>query len=304
MLISHRLLPSVRLVFDQAQDSTSSAPSSRTLIEWSAAVLAAVLLIFADRRFSRRRSSLLNSPSPSSPMLWAGELLLSLSLLAKSVWLGGKFGINRDRVSNSFIKAHNLVVRSHARELSVDTRLFSSFFPDAWRRMTKQQVIERANGRAVQIVTAAGGARRGQKGDQESIRPSLILAVACERDLISGITGCGGERYPSSPCRTEGPKVLAKTHGYTSTPSTKRLKFHQRQSEGKAAVQPLRYDYYAFLAGPLYGPHGLFLLGTSSRDAKEVPLRADARADPSVQPLLRGLRQDQGSLREGTALPT
>ena len=54
-------------------------------------------------------------------------------------------------------------------------------------------MIERANGRAVRIVTAAGGeeARRAIK----EYRPSLILAIACERDLISGIKDVA-ERIP------------------------------------------------------------------------------------------------------------
>jgi hypothetical protein len=123
------------------------------------------------------------------PYAWAGRLLLFL--LSKSMWLGQKFGISRDRVGNSFIKVHNLMLRTHAGELRGDVLLI--LLPRCLEKETRRQVIERVNGRAVRIVTAAGGeeARRAIKEH----RPSLILAVACERDLISGIKDVA-ERIP------------------------------------------------------------------------------------------------------------
>lgn len=99
------------------------------------------------------------------------------------MWLGKRFGISKDRVGNSFIKAHNLIVKSHARELSADTLLV--LLPRCLQKEARRQVADRANGRAVQIVTVAGG-EEARKAIRQ-YRPSLVRAVACERDLISGI---------------------------------------------------------------------------------------------------------------------
>jgi hypothetical protein len=130
---------------------------------------------------------------------------LLLSLLSKSLWFGEKFGISRDRVGNSFIKAHNLMLKSHAGEVKSDTLLV--LLPRCLDKETRQQVAERANGRAVQIVTAGGG-EEARKAIRQ-YRPSLILAVACERDLISGIRDVARKipvlavpnKRPEGPCK-------------------------------------------------------------------------------------------------------
>ena len=175
------------------------SPFLSSLIEWSACVLAVVALVLAGLE----TTLLLKFRKSVFPYVWTEKLLLSL--LAKSVWLGGKFGISKDRVSNSFIKAHNLIVKSHARKLSVGTLLI--LLPRCLEKEAKRQVIERANGRAVQIVTAAGGEEARKAIGQ--YKPSLILAVACERDLISGIRDVAEKipilavpnKRPEGPCK-------------------------------------------------------------------------------------------------------
>lgn len=170
-----------------------------TFIEWSACVLAVILLLLVGLE----TTLLLKFRKSVVPHIWAEKLLLSL--FAKSVWLGGKFGINKDRVGNSFIKAHNLVVKSHARGLSVDTLLI--LLPRCLEKETRRQVVERANGRAVQIVTASGGEEARKAIGQ--YKPSLILAVACERDLVSGIRDVAEKipvlavpnKRPEGPCK-------------------------------------------------------------------------------------------------------
>lgn len=175
-----------------------SVPLSR-LLEWSALALIVLLIILAaieTMLLLKFRRSLL-------PYTWGEKLLLSF--LSKAVWLGAKFGINRDRVSSSFIKAHNLMLKSHVTELRADT--FLVLLPRCLEKNAKRQVVERANGKAVQVVTAAGGeeARKAIK----QYRPSLILAIACERDLISGIKDVAKKipvlavpnRRPEGPCK-------------------------------------------------------------------------------------------------------
>jgi hypothetical protein len=175
------------------------SPLLSSLIEWSALALAAMVFILAVLEtillFKFRKSLF--------PYIWGAKFLLSL--LSKSLWLGEKLGINRDRVSNSFIKVHNLMVKSHARELNADTLLI--LLPRCLEKDARRQVVERANGRAVQVVTAAGG-EEARKAIRQ-YRPSLILAIACERDLISGIRDVAEKipvlaipnKRPEGPCK-------------------------------------------------------------------------------------------------------
>ena len=50
------------------------------------------------------------------PYKWAARLVLLA--LPKALWLGGRFGISRDRVGNSFIKVHNYIVATHAERVN------------------------------------------------------------------------------------------------------------------------------------------------------------------------------------------
>jgi hypothetical protein len=168
-------------------------------IEWSAFFLSILFLLLVGLEFTlltRFRKSVF-------PYIWAEKFLLAL--LSRSMWLGEKFGINRDRVGNSFIKVHNLMLKSHARILRGDVLLI--LLPRCLAKETKRQVVERVNGRAVHVVTAAGG-EEARKAIREH-RSSLILAVACERDLISGIKDVAEKipvlaipnKRPEGPCK-------------------------------------------------------------------------------------------------------
>jgi hypothetical protein len=175
-----------------------SLPLSR-LLEWSALIVILLLVLLAGLEtilLLKFRRSLL-------PYVWGEKLLLSF--LSKAVWLGAKFGISRDRVGNSFIKAHNIMLKSHAAKLRADT--FLILLPRCLEKNTRRQVVERANGKAAQVVTAAGG-EEARKAIRQ-YRPSLILAIACERDLISGIRDVARKipvlaipnKRPEGPCK-------------------------------------------------------------------------------------------------------
>jgi uncharacterized protein len=175
------------------------SPALSNLLQWSVILLAFVFLILVALEailLLKFRTSLL-------PYVWAEKFLLTL--LNKTMWLGQRLGISKDRIGNSFIKAHNLMLKSHAGELSGDTLLV--LLPRCLEKETRRQIIERTNGRAVQIVTAAGG-EEARKAIRE-YRPSVILAIACERDLISGIRDVADKipvlaipnKRPEGPCK-------------------------------------------------------------------------------------------------------
>jgi len=137
-----------------------TAYHSKSQIAAALALTAIVLILVA-----LETTLLLKFRKSIFPYVWAEKLLLSL--LTKTMWLGGKLGISKDRVGNSFIKAHNLMVKSHAHELNTDT--FLILLPRCLEKEAKRQVVERANGRAVQVVTAGGG---------EEARKAIAAATA------------------------------------------------------------------------------------------------------------------------------
>jgi hypothetical protein len=128
-----------------------------------------------------------------------------LSVLPKAVWLGGKFGISRDRVGNSFIKVHNLVTRSYAQRLSAERVLI--LLPRCLKKEARSRIIDAAEGKETRVLTVAGGEEAREAIRQ--FRPNFILAIACERDLMSGIRDVAEKipllaipnRRPEGPCK-------------------------------------------------------------------------------------------------------
>jgi uncharacterized protein len=175
------------------------SPSAPGLLEWCVEGFSIlVLLVAAAEAVSvvRFKKSLL-------PYVWTEKFLLAL--LPRSVWLGGKFGMTRDRISNSFIKVHNIVLRAYANRLNLVRLLI--LLPRCLEKGVRKEVLDRTERLAAKTVTASGG-EEARKAIREH-RPTLILAIACERDLISGLKDVAGRipvlaipnRRPQGPCK-------------------------------------------------------------------------------------------------------
>jgi hypothetical protein len=137
------------------------------------------------------------------PYRWREKFILFL--LPKTVWLGTKLGISRDRVGNSFIKVHNFITKSFAGNLDTDRLLI--LLPRCLKRETRNQIMNRVNGNGFKVVTAGGGEQAREAIKQ--YRPTFILALACERDLMSGILDVAEKipvlaipnKRPEGPCK-------------------------------------------------------------------------------------------------------
>ena len=137
------------------------------------------------------------------PSSWVEKYVLFL--LPKAVWLGSKLGISRDRVGNSFIKTHNSIIKSYAGRISSERTLI--LLPRCLKPDVRKEIAEAASGDQFKIATVVGGeeARRAI-GD---FRPTFILAVACERDLMSGLKDVAEivpvlaipNQRPEGPCK-------------------------------------------------------------------------------------------------------
>jgi hypothetical protein len=160
-------------------------PLVLTIIGWSVIGAAALLLVLALVEII----SLLKFGRSFLPYGWTEKLLLFL--LPKTVWLGTKLGISRDRVGNSFIKVNNFITKLHAVVLDADNLLI--LLPRCLKKEARSEIIDKMNGHAFRVLTAGGGEEAREAIKKH--RPTFILALACERDLISGIKDVA-ERIP------------------------------------------------------------------------------------------------------------
>ena len=175
------------------------SPRLSILIEWSALVVGLIILLLAAIEVA------LLAKFRTSVLPYAVTEKLMLSLLSKSMWLAKRLGMNTDRVGNSFIKVHNMVLKGHAREVNADALLV--LLPRCLQKEARKEVVERVNGKAIRIVTVGGG-EEARKAVRQ-YKPSLILAVACERDLVSGIRDVADKMHilaipnkrPEGPCK-------------------------------------------------------------------------------------------------------
>lgn len=130
---------------------------------------------------------------------------LLLWLLPKTVWLGKKVGVSRDRVFNSFIKVNNVLTRSHTN--AGERKKLLILLPRCLSRETRQEIRRLMEGRNHAVATAGGGEEARKAIRKE--KPDFIIALACERDLASGIKDVAlrvpvigiPNKRPEGPCK-------------------------------------------------------------------------------------------------------
>ncbi len=173
--------------------------SLSSLIEWSVigfTIFGFILFLIECVSVFRFRKSIL-------PYRWRQKFILYI--LPKTIWLGEKFGISRDRIGNSFIKVHNFITKNFANNLNTERLLI--LLPRCLKRETRNKIMNKISGNGFKVVTAGGGEQA-----REAIRqyqPTFILALACERDLMSGISDVAEKipvlaipnKRPEGPCK-------------------------------------------------------------------------------------------------------
>jgi hypothetical protein len=117
--------------------------------------------------------------------------------------LAGHLGISRDRIGHSFIRVSNLLVNHPAGDGQV-----LALLPRCLTRELKERTKEICDAYPDVVAYTAPGGSVARKIIRET-KPRAIVAVACERDLISGIQdiapkipviGIPNSR-PNGPCR-------------------------------------------------------------------------------------------------------
>jgi len=126
-------------------------------------------------------------------------------LLAIVLTVGMIMGISKDRLTNSFLKVHNLFLGSGPVKTPPDNLLLLT--PRCLTRENNKKLRELRDKYGFQMATAGGGSEARKKIRQA--RPKLIIAIACERDLMSGfkdvnthipVIGFPNSR-PEGPCK-------------------------------------------------------------------------------------------------------
>ena len=95
--------------------------------------------------------------------------------------LAQSFGISRDRLSHSFIEVSNRLVSQRHQDGPL-----LALVPRCLSQELKRQVRDICSGYPNVILHAAPGGTEARKIIRE-IKPRAIVAVACERDLVTGI---------------------------------------------------------------------------------------------------------------------
>ncbi len=118
--------------------------------------------------------------------------------------LGKKFGLSYDRIGNSFIKVSNSLILTTRWKISRNKILI--LLPRCLRYPIQKQILSIANKYQCLIYTVPGG-ELARKIIAEQ-KPSAVIGVACERDLMSGmrdvhhipVIGIPNQR-PEGPCK-------------------------------------------------------------------------------------------------------
>jgi hypothetical protein len=119
--------------------------------------------------------------------------------------LGTKFGISKDRLWNSFIKVNNSLTKS-ARGKTVYERILV-LIPRCLNPAIKKEMLKFEKTYRCKISVVPGGSEARRL--VQAFRPEAVIAVACERDLLTGIQDIASKipilgipnQRPKGPCK-------------------------------------------------------------------------------------------------------
>lgn len=118
--------------------------------------------------------------------------------------VASRLGISRDRLANSFVAFSNAIVRASYTPAGGKTIIL---LPRCLSAEQRREIHDLGQKAGVGVFTATGGGQARKVILQE--RPSSVIGVACERDLISGIRDVAPKlptigvpnKRPEGPCK-------------------------------------------------------------------------------------------------------
>ena len=126
-------------------------------------------------------------------------------LLDIVMWIGRFLGFSKDRLTNSFLKIHNMIIGAGPSKTRPEKLLL--LLPRCLTKEVNKALRGLRDKYGFQMVTVGGGTDARKKIHE--IHPEIIIAIACERDLMSGfrevnvhtpVIGFPNQR-PEGPCK-------------------------------------------------------------------------------------------------------
>ncbi len=126
-------------------------------------------------------------------------------LFLRAVSLAKYFGFTRDQVGHSFIKVSNSVSRATKKTGTKEKLLI--LLPRCLTKDELKKIMEFKKIYPVEVFTVSGGELARKK--VKEIKPTAVIGVACERDLVAGIRDVGSKFSvigipnirPHGPCK-------------------------------------------------------------------------------------------------------
>ncbi len=140
------------------------------------------------------------------PFMAKPAQLFAETIRAFAFWIGKRFRISADRMGASYINVHNALIRA-GRPKSFESDRVLVLLPRCLTRdfMRQARAISKEFGCKAMV---ADGGTVARKHIIEN-KPSAIVALACERDLVAGLQFTGlkyetlalSNKRPSGPCK-------------------------------------------------------------------------------------------------------
>lgn len=126
-------------------------------------------------------------------------------VFSRALRLGKIFGISRDRMGHSFVKVSNSLshaIKSKAREEKLLILLPRCLSKEELKNINNLKTVY-----PIEVHTVSGGELARKK--VKEMKPTAVIGVACERDLVSGIRDVGKKISvigipnvrPEGPCK-------------------------------------------------------------------------------------------------------
>jgi uncharacterized protein len=126
-------------------------------------------------------------------------------LLSIVMAVGRILGVSKDRLANSFLKIHNMIIGTRPTRTEPEKLLL--LMPRCLTKENNSRLRELRDRYRFRMATVGGGTEARLK--IKEVHPRIIIAIACERDLISGfreinpyipVIGFPNQR-PEGPCK-------------------------------------------------------------------------------------------------------
>lgn len=176
----------------------SLSPTLFDVIEWGAWIFSGIIVLWL----------VFFVISTIAGMSVIGDLLLVPRavnwLLNLALRIAKLIGISNDRLVNSFMRIHSLLLPGRALVSAEDLLVLS---PRCLNRESNRFLRELRDKYKFKMAVAGGGQEARQSIAE--LKPKAIIAIACERDLLSGfvevnprirVVGVPNER-PEGPCK-------------------------------------------------------------------------------------------------------